>query len=148
MSFADTVAQWAQQEGDRLEAIFQTSVQIAVNELRRPIADGGRMPVQSGNLRRSLSVSKFEMPSIKPDQADFTDDDIAGVILALFLGDTAFVGFQAAYAARAEFGFVGEDSLGRLYNQTGHGFVSAVSQRWNQIVQEAEAVVNARSQQR
>ncbi|NEK15705.1 hypothetical protein [Rhizobium leguminosarum] len=51
MSFADTVAQWTQQEKDRLEAIFQTSVQIAVNELRKPIADGGRMPVQSGNLR-------------------------------------------------------------------------------------------------
>jgi len=42
------------------------------------------------------------------------------------------------------YGFVGTDSLGRTYNQTGFGFVDAVAQRWPQIVIQAEAKVRDR----
>lgn len=140
-SFADTIREWGNGELDRHRAIFQTAVDIVVNEVTRTVYEGGRMPIDTGNLRRSLTISKTAMPQIKPDQTEFTQDDVAAVILTLFLGDTAYLGFQAAYAARAEFGFVGADSLGRMYNQPGHGFVTAVAQRWDQIVAEAEAIV-------
>jgi hypothetical protein len=143
-SFADTIREWGNGELDRHRAIFQTAVDIVVNEVTRTVYDGGRMPIDTGNLRRSLTISKTAMPQIRPDQTDFTEEDVAAVILTLFLGDTAYIGFQAAYAARMEYGFVGTDALGRMYNQQGYGFVAAVAQRWDQIIAEAERVVGDR----
>lgn len=144
MSFAATISEWGRAELDRAEAIFQTAAQEVANEVRSPVADGGRMPVKTGNLRRSLMASTSEMPSIKAEKTTFTDSGIEMVIAGAELGSTVFLGFQAAYAARMNFGFVGEDSLGRAYNFAGFGFVDAVAQRWPQIVKEAEAKVRSR----
>ena len=41
---------------------------------------------------------------------------------------------NAAYARRIEYGFVGEDSLGREYNQKGRFFVRKNIKRAKQIV--------------
>jgi hypothetical protein len=129
---------------DRHNVVFQTAVQIVANEVTTTVHEGGRMPIDTGNLRRSLTVSKTSMPQIKPDQTEFSEEDLSAIILTLFLGETAFLGFQAAYAARMNYGFVGADSLGRMYNQPGFGFVDAVAQRWDQIIAEAEATVRSR----
>jgi len=142
--FSDAIRAWGNGELERHRAVFQTAVEIVVNEVTRTVYEGGRMPIDTGNLRRSLTISKTSMPEIKPDQTEFTQEDVAAVILTLFLGDTAYIGFQAAYAARMEYGFVGADSLGRMYNQPGHGFVTAVAQRWDQIIGEAERIVGDR----
>lgn len=144
MSFAATISEWGRAEMDRAEAIFQDAAQTVANEVRKPLAEGGRMPIDTGNLRRSLMASTSEMPSIKPEQTTFNDAGLEMVIAGAELGGTIFLGFQATYAARREFGFVGTDSLGRLYNETGSGFVSATAQRWNQIVAEAEQRVRTR----
>lgn len=144
MSFAAQVSEWCQQVEGAAEAVFQTAAQTVANEVRTAVAEGGRMPVKTGNLRRSLMASTSAMPTIKPEQTTFSDSGLELVIAGAELGSTVYLGFQAAYAARREFGFVGEDSLGRLYNETGMGFVSATAQRWPQIVAEAEAKVRTR----
>jgi hypothetical protein len=47
-----------------------------------------------------------------------------------------YIGWQAAYSRRLNYGFAGEDSLGRTYNQSGYGFAEAAAAKWPQIVQE------------
>jgi hypothetical protein len=143
-SFAASVSEWAQQELGAMEAIFQTAAQTVANEVKKPLADGGNMPIKTGNLRRSLMASTAEMPSVKTDQETFTDGGIELVIAGAELGSTVFLDFQAAYAARMNYGFVGTDSLGRVYNQTGYAFVDKVAQRWPTLVAEAEVTVRAR----
>ncbi|MBX4872704.1 hypothetical protein HJA89_07285 [Rhizobium bangladeshense] len=144
MSFAAQVGEWASAELDRAEAVFQTAAQTVANEVRTAVAEGGRMPVKTGNLRRSLMASTSTMPTIKEGKETFTDTGVELVIAGAELGGSIFLGFQAAYAARMNYGFVGTDALGRTYNQNGFGFVDAVAQRWPQIVAEAEATVRVR----
>lgn len=143
-SFAAQVSAWASAEIERAEAVYQTAAQTVANEVRTPVAAGGRMPVKTGNLRRSLMASTSSMPTIIEGKQEFSDSPIELVIAGAELGGTIWLGFQASYAARREFGFVGTDSLGRMYNETGMGFVSATAQRWPQIVQEAEQEVRSR----
>ena len=147
LSFAAQVSEWAKAELEREEAVFQTAAQEVANEVRTPVAEGGRMPVDLGNLRRSLMASTSDMPTIRADKTEFQDSGIELVIAGSQLGDTVYLGFQAAYAARMNYGFVGTDSLGRTYNQAGFGFVDAVAQRWPQIVTQAEAKVRSRFDQ-
>ncbi|WEA24027.1 hypothetical protein [Rhizobium binxianense] len=144
LSFAAQVSEWAKSEMERSEAVFQTAAQEVANEVRTPVAEGGRMPLKTGNLRRSLMASTSDMPRIQEGKATFSDSGIEMVIAGAELGSTIYLGFQAAYAARMNYGFVGTDSLGRTYNQVGYGFVDAVAQRWPQIVTAAEAKVRGR----
>jgi hypothetical protein len=147
LSFAAQVSEWAKAELEREEAIFHEAAQAVANEVRTPVAEGGRMPLKTGNLRRSLMASTADMPTIREGKTEFQDSGIELVIAGSQLGDTVYLGFQAAYAARMNYGFVGTDSLGRTYNQTGFGFVDAVAQRWPQIVTQAEAKVRNRFDQ-
>ena len=143
-NFAATISEWGRAEMERAEAIFQASAQAVANEVRTTVNEGGRLPIDLGNLRRSLMASTADMPTVKPDQAEFTDSGIEMVIAGAELGSTIYLGFQAAYALRMEYGFVGTDSLGRTYNQSGFGFVTAAAQRWPQIVAEQEAKIRSR----
>ncbi|MBX5190126.1 hypothetical protein HJB86_14545 [Rhizobium sp. NZLR3b] len=144
MSFAAQIGEWASAELERAEAVFQTAAQTVANEVRTAVAEGGRMPVKTGNLRRSLMASTSSMPTIKEGKETFTDSGVELVIAGAELGGSIYLGFQAAYAARMNYGFVGTDALGRTYNQVGYGFVDAVAQRWPQIVTQAEATVRGR----
>jgi hypothetical protein len=144
LSFAAQVSEWAKSEMERSKAVFQTAAQEVANEVRTPVAEGGRMPLKTGNLRRSLMASTADMPRIQEGKTTFSDSGIEMVIAGAELGSTIYLGFQAAYAARTNYGFVGTDSLGRTFNQTGYGFVDAVAQRWPQIVIQAEATVRRR----
>lgn len=51
---------------------------------------------------------------------------IAATLLDYQLGQTIWLQNGTAYAARLEFGFVGEDSLGRTYNQAPRAWVRGV----------------------
>jgi hypothetical protein len=143
-SFSAQVGAWAAAEMERAEAVYQTAAQTVANEVRTPVAEGGRMPIKTGNLRRSLMASTSSMPTMVEGKQTFSDGGVELIIAGAELGGTIYLGFQAAYAARMNYGFVGEDSLGRSYNQAGFGFIDAVSQRWVQIVAAAEATVRDR----
>ena len=53
----------------------------------------------------------------------------------LEVGDTFYMTNRTAYALRLEFGFVGEDSLGRHYNQAGRYYVTNNVARWQLVVE-------------
>lgn len=96
--------------------------------------------VISGNLRRSLMASTFMMPQFKPGvkfDADNTGP-ISLTIIGMSARDTFYFGFQAAYAARWNYGFTGPDSLGRTFNQSGSGMVETSAAKWVLFVKQAE----------
>jgi hypothetical protein len=59
-------------------------------------------------------------------------------------GETIFLGWTAKYSRRLNFGFVGADSLGRVYNQSGYGFAEATATKWPAIVQRQAAKMGGR----
>lgn len=115
------------------------------------------MPVDTGNLRRSLMASTTEIPTISnnPDQT-FADNDqqINLVIAGAEIGQTIYLGFQANYAAAMEYGtkphvIEPKDKLALHWYQGGAGvfakrvnhpgtkpyaFVRLTAQRWGEIV--------------
>ncbi|MDP9630085.1 UNVERIFIED_ORG: hypothetical protein J2W85_002146 [Ensifer adhaerens] len=146
LSFAAQVSEWAKEELAREAAVLRTASQIVANSVRTSVAAGGRMPVDTGNLKNSLMGSTTAMPTV--DEGEKTYPDRAGeielIISNLDVGETLYLGFQAAYGPRMNYGFVGQDSLGRVYNQQGFGFVDAEAQDWPQTVKRAEEQVRGR----
>jgi hypothetical protein len=128
-------ADWAEQVKRQMFAVFRGSVQDLAEEMTLSRERGGKTPVVTGNLARSLLAQKGSMPTVSAGTEKFSGQDIGPVLLDLELGDTVYLGFQAAYARRVNNGFVGEDSLGRTYNQSGAGFVEAAAANWPTIVQ-------------
>lgn len=118
-----------------LTALLRNSVQALANEAAKTIPNGGRVPVKTGNLARSVVVDN-KPPQIIEGLA--TGDYSLGVA-AIKPGDTVYIGWQAAYSRRLNYGFVGQDSLGRTYNQSGYGFAEATAAKWPSIVQEQAA---------
>lgn len=139
--FAAQVSAWAAQSKARSTAVFRASAQRVANEVRQTVNEGGRMPIKTGNLRRSLLSSTSAMPSIATGKTDFADQSsqIELTIAGADLGQVVYLGFQANYARRLNHGFVGEDALGRSYNQPGYHFVEGVAQQWQRIVVEEAA---------
>lgn len=144
-SFTATVSAWVRKSEKRMIAVFKESAQQVGLEVK------GKTPVDTGFLRASLLASTSSMPLIdretRPEKNAVIADnnaEIALVIAGASLGDTIYFGFTAAYARRIEYGFSGEDSLGRKYNQTGVGMVRLTAQRWPDIVREVAAKAKAR----
>lgn len=145
LSFAKQVNDWCRKSDARMETVFKTSVNMLMEEVTRPVAAGGHMPVDTGNLRRSFAVSSTSMPVMAQGEASFTNSEAANAatVVSLKLGQTAYLGFQAAYARRVNYGFVGPDSLGRVYGQWGYNFVDLAAQKWPQIVTRAATQVQS-----
>lgn len=141
-SFAETVGKWASQTPERVEAVHKRALEKLAMEMTRTKAEGGNVPVDTGNLYRSLLASTAAMP--KTAEAPFSGSNVPSVIATLRINDTLWLGFQAKYARRRNFGFVGADSRGRVYNESGDHFVERAIAMWPQIVREAvEEVKNA-----
>lgn len=135
-------AQWAQEQQDNLLRVFQRAIVLLGRELIRTKDDGGALPKLTGNLARSLLAKIGESVTISEAQ-DFAGTDVGIIAATAILGDEVFLGYQAVYARRQNFGFVGADSLGRVYNQTGNHFVERAINMWPQIVDQAVKDVKA-----
>jgi len=143
-SFAESVGSWASATERRLSAVHKKAIEKLAMEMTRTRAEGGNVPVDTGNLYRSLLASTTAMP--KTAEAPFAGSNVPSVIATLRMNDTLWLGFQAKYARRQNYGFVGADALGRVYNQQGAHFVERAIAMWPQIVREAvEEVKNANS---
>jgi hypothetical protein len=129
--------EWARQTEARITAVFRGAVESLARDMTQTKPNGGRVPVKQGNLYRSLLMSTTAMPTRADSKATFTADPVFDVI-GLKIGDVVYLGYQAAHAARQNYGFVGADSLGRVYNQAGSGFLEAAHANWPSIL-EAEA---------
>lgn len=144
MGFADEVrAEVAQGMAD-VTAVFRYSVQDLVEEVKLEGPSkgpppspgmGGWMPVQLGNLRRSLRASTSQMPMINPALSEGISDGQAEVILTIAgaeLGETLYLGFTAAYAAAVNYGHG---------SFPGYLFVEKAAEHWQEIVTRNEARV-------
>lgn len=126
-----------------MRAVRQISVQELAREMTLTVAEGGRVPVKTGNLSRSLGI-QVNAPLTVKEGAVFASQDFGAVLLSLTGDETIYLGYQAAYARRMNYGFVGTDALGRSYNQSGYGFVEAARSKWPQIVAAATVKVQQR----
>jgi hypothetical protein len=123
-----------------LTALLRNSVQELAREASTTIPNGGRVPVKTGNLARSVVVDN------KPPQVieGLAKGDFSLGIANIKPGETIFLGWTAKYSRRLNFGFVGADSLGRVYNQSGYGFAEATAAKWPAIVQRQAAKMGGR----
>jgi uncharacterized protein CbrC (UPF0167 family) len=93
---------------DNMERFAQRFCQDLANEIVEAT------PVKTGFLRASWK------PNVNGADADAT---------SLEVGDVFELINTATYARRVEFGFMGTDSLGRHYTQSGRAFVRGVLNR-------------------
>ena len=135
-SFESQLSEWARQSQARALAVVKDATQTVANEMRRPKAAGGNMPVDTGNLRRSLGVSKSAMPSLQDNKTKFAADpsaEIALTIAGFRVGETIHLGFQASYARVQE-------NL--------NGFVRLTAQRWPEFVADSCRRIQGRVESR
>lgn len=156
LNFAAAIDNWVRETDQRLEAVFKESTQRVIEEVRKPVAKGGHMPVDTGFLRNSLVASTDGPTSIssesKPDPdaaydkaGDVLPGPVSLIIAGARIGQTIWACFTAAYAARLEYGFAGQDKLGRTYSQDGYGFVRLTAQRWQRIVEDVAKELKERA---
>jgi hypothetical protein len=62
-------------------------------------------------------------------------------IATLGIGDTYWLGAQAAYVPRLNYGFTGTDSAGRTFNQQGKGWIEKHAALWPSYVRGAESKI-------
>ena len=123
-----------------LTALLRNSVQALAKEAGNTIPNGGRVPVKTGNLARSVVIDN------KPPQIieGLATGDYSLGLAAIKPGDTIYLGWTAAYARRQNYGYVGTDSLGRAYNTSGYGFAEAAAAQWPAIVAREAAKIAGR----
>lgn len=115
-------------------------------EMARTKPEGGRVPVDTGNLARSLLADARAMPKIA--DGPFSGSNVGIITATLRADQPVWLGYQAAYARRMNSGFVGADSLGRVYNQQGHYFVEAAAQQWSEFVKKAATEIQQSDESR
>lgn len=136
----EDLGEWANKSEARMLAVVQTSVERVCEIAQTPIAQGGRMPVDTGTLRNSF------MSSLNGQIGLSGPETYVITIGQMELGDIASFGWgglAADYAARQNYGFFGTDKLGRKYNQAGKHFLENATGQFRAIVQ--EEVVKAQS---
>ena len=134
-NFASTVGAWAAQSEARIAAVHRRAVELLGEEMAKTKPQGGRVPFLTGNLARSILASTEGMPSTKG--GDFPGSNVGLVASGLQPGQAVWIGYQANYARRMNYGFVGEDSTGRSYNQAGNHFVEGAISMWEDLVKQA-----------
>lgn len=142
-SFSQSVAAWVRDEAkENATLIFRTAASYMYEEtIRNRTTGGGVMPHDTGNMGRSLHVQENYIAPVDVVENEYSDrsGEYEVTIMNVDYGDTLGFGFQAVYAPRQEYGFVGEDSLGRNYNQSGAYFVARAVEMWLDLVKKAEA---------
>lgn len=135
-NFAGMVSAWALRTPQRMHAVFRQSAQTLFNEVRKPKAKGGNMPIDTGNLRRSAVASNVEVPRMKPlgsvkGKEEYKDQsqNISAVVANTPLGGKVYLGFQASYAGIQEWR---------------NGFVRLAAKRWKDIVAETARSIEAK----
>lgn len=144
VSFSKMIGEWASATEERLSAVHRRSVVLLAEEMVTTKGQGGRLPFDTGNLARSLLASTQAMP--KNAAGPFPGSNVGVVAATLLPEQPVWLGFQARYARRMNSGFVGADSLGRVYDQAGNYFVEGAIAKWPQLVAQAvrETQANAK----
>jgi hypothetical protein len=138
-SFSDQVLKFNAEAKENSSLILRTAVDSLHKEIARPKSVGGNLPFDTGNLGRSIEVSTVAFPDVDQTEIEYGAQDVSFTINGVEFGDPVYIGVRAVYGPRMNYGFVGQDSLGRNYNQSGNYFVERGGQMWPSLVKEAEA---------
>lgn len=133
-SFSAAVDEWVRATKARTDAVFKTAAEKLAEEILE------RTPIITGTLAHSFQASGTQIPMAR---AAVTPGPINLTIQSIPPGEPIVLFFSVAYAARVEYGFVGEDSLGRSFNQQGRGMIRLAVMNWQHIVDEAAREVKA-----
>lgn len=135
--FRLSLGKWA----DKVDGTLDALARQAPQELAKTTVIA--TPVDTGFLRGSWQPAIGEAAVAEKPTHDvggaLAAAAISAVIADMKTGDTFHMRNNAAYARRLEYGFVGEDSLGRTYNQTGRYYVRDSVAKWPQIVEQVLA---------
>lgn len=135
LNFGAMVEGWCRGIPERIEAVRNTAIDKLADEMARTRGQGGRVPFDTGNLARSIQASTSAMPTTAA--GPFAGSNVGAVTATLQPDQAIWIGYQAAYARRMNYGFVGADSLGRVYNQAGNYFVEGAILQWRSFVAES-----------
>lgn len=135
--FSDAVDKWCTETPERLDAVYARFVELIADDLTITVTYGGNLPHKTGNLMRSLLGSTSQMPAQGQPGESYAGTDIGLITAGLTYGENVWLGFQANYARRMNYGFHGADSLGRVYNQEGFGFIEATVAKAGQLARQA-----------
>lgn len=115
---------------EQIDNVWKESVQDVIEDMQTLKTSGGRMPFLDGFLVNSL-VSELNGSGFgAPDKASYI-----ATIAGMEAGDNCRFGYTAEYALRQELGFVGEDSLGRSFNQQGNHFMGTAAAKFESFVE-------------
>lgn len=112
----------------RVEQAFKATAEDSVARVKE------LTPVDTGWLRSNWTAVRNDEALPKEGAGAMQAEQ---AIDALRVGDRILVVNPVAYARRVEFGFVGQDSLGRYYNQQGRGMVQQTVTEVPQIARNA-----------
>ena len=133
--FEAAIGKWAKEAPEKMDA-FARQVCQAIAERAMTTTPVG----VTGFLRGSWQPSIGEPSTSHEGSADKGGAKVAAAIATVIPEIKAGVKFymmnNAAYARRLEFGFVGEDKLGRKYNQAGRFWVTDAAKAWPQIARD------------
>lgn len=131
MSFARDVQRATDLYRKRLNYVAKAATNVVVDAARLSRFDGGRMPIDTSNLQKSMVASLTGMPSGPADGNETkTGDDVIATLIRWQPGVTPFwAGFTANYARAME---------------AKYGFVRGAAERWDEIVDKAAAEAKAK----
>ena len=132
--FGKGVRKWAKE----CEENALATTQRAALDFRDALLE--ETPIDTGNLRSSLVLGLNGNTPQGPHNAYMGDDNEArarAVVASMGVGDRVSFDYLAPYADRLNYGFVGQDSLGRYYNQAGRFWIQKVGNDWNKILRRA-----------
>jgi hypothetical protein len=134
--FALSLDAWQKKTAEQLAALGR----VASQDLAERVIDD--TPIDTGNLvgnwQPSINAPNLEV-SEAPTNNVYAQSALVGTIPQLKAGDRFYYTNATAYARRIEFGFVGPDALGRVYNQAGRYMVTKAVAAWDGIVAAAAA---------
>lgn len=123
MAFSRQVRRFTANYRRRANAVFKQSVQDVAQHASVPVAQGGRMRVDTGFLRNSIRGAIGTLPSGPSQRGGASNsgalEDVTLVLAGAEIGDTVYVGWTANYARFREY----KD-----------GFLSAAAQKWPDFV--------------
>ena len=130
------VREWVESEAKRnMNLIAISSIDKLERQLKTSSKNGGFTQADTGNMIRSIRKSVTSMPQVDTGEKEYTD--VQFFLSPDKLGGHVYIGVQAVYGPRMNYGFTGEDSLGRNYNYTGSFFVEKAGAMWDKFKAES-----------
>lgn len=142
-SFAQAAAEFRDKSLRRVALARNLATMRLIEEIVRNLSMGAP-GVVTGFLRSSVMASTSFIPLFGDEEPQegkrYASPDWASLeatIMSAKITEPLFIGLSAVYARRLEYGFVGPDALGRVYNQPGYGFIARAMQRRKAFLEEA-----------